>query len=504
METNVLIITLDALRTNRVGAFGGRELTPNIDRLAADSTIFTNAYSTTNVTDVAVTSIQTGRYPLSHGVINHGTYVTKEEKNIVEQITQLPEVLSEAGYRTAKFGRPLGRWHRKGFDIYPSSMENKIAFDKKEQNLGITIKETVEDGLEQIHPQIHSVVSGIYNKIKSLPNNIDKSEIIKKYSDSSDQVIQNFEEFVNDTGVFYAFIHLMDSHTPYEANPELVSSYLDGFEYWTDVPMRGTGRHPKSFDKLIENGEYPQVQKKYYLSDGRPTTAITDAHYDASVTHSDRRVGQILKILKEHGEYDNTLIILLSDHGESLTEHGIYHDHHGLYDVSIQIPLIIRPPNGINKKITEFVQITDIAPTVESYTDTDGTNADGYSLRQVIEDDKSINRDYILAEEAHTQRRRMVRSKDTKLIYSLTGDTICRYCDVQHASEIELYDLAKDPNECNNIAKENQDIVEKYVRYGDDKAEELKNRKPDSNTDESITYEDEDKVKKRLEYLGYR
>jgi arylsulfatase A-like enzyme len=512
MKTNVLIIVVDALRSDRVGALGGRELTPNIDDLAAESAVFTNAYSTINATDVAVTSIQTGRYPLSHGVVNHGPRVTDREKNTVEQITQLPEVLSESGYVTAKLGRPLGRWHRKGFNKYPSSMEQRVAFDKRGEDENKSAKQKIGDSLERIHPALRTTASKLYQSIQTPPEKLyqstqtppEKSELIAKYQDASDEVVQNFEEFIRRPTPFYAFVHLMDTHTAYEANPEVVKSHLGEFKYRTDVPMRGTGSHPEYFDELIENGEYPEIKEKYYLPDGSPTTAITDAHYDAAVTQADDRVGEILTLLKESGSYDDTLIMVLSDHGESLTEHGIYHDHHGLYDESVHIPLIIRPPNGASKEITELVQITDIAPTIEQYTDTDGIDADGYSLRPIIEKNQSIDRQYVLAEEAHTQRRRMVRSKDSKLIYSLDGNTICRYCDVQHASEIEFYDLVKDPNETENIVKNSEDRVSKLQRYGDKKAKEYNKKRPKVDTEEKVTYEDEKEVKDRLEALGYR
>jgi len=222
MKTNVLIIVVDALRVGRVGAFGGRELTPNIDSLATESAIFTNAYSTTNATDVAVTSIQTGRYPLSHGVVNHGTRVTDQEKNTVEQVTQLPEVLSESGYRTAKFGRPLGRWHRKGFDKYPSSMKRRMAFDKRDEDENKSAKQKIGDSLERIHPTLRTTASKLYQSIRTPP---EKAEILAKYQDASDEVVQNFENFIQESSPFYTFIHLMDTHSPYEANPEVVKSH---------------------------------------------------------------------------------------------------------------------------------------------------------------------------------------------------------------------------------------------------------------------------------------
>ena len=501
MQPNVVIIVVDALRQDRVGAFDGRQLTPNIDDLATESTIFTNAYSTTNTTDVAVTSIQTGRHPLSHGVVNHGTRVTDQEKSTVEQVTQLPEVLSESGYRTAKFGRPLGRWHRKGFDKYPSSMERRVAFDKRDEDENKSVEQNIGDLLERIHPALRTIASKLYRQIQTPPK---KAEILTKYQNASDEVVRNFEDFIQESTPFYTYIHLMDTHAPYEANPGVVESYLDEFEYRTDVSMRGTGYHSEVFDELIENGEYPGIKEKYYLPDGFPTTAITDAHYDAAVTQADNRIGSILTLLKENGVYDDSLIILLSDHGESLTEHGIYHDHHGLYDESVHVPLIISPPSRVSRKVTELVQITDIVPTIESYTDINGINADGYSLRPVIEEGSSVGREYVLAEEAHTQRRRMIRSEDSKLIYLLSGDTVCRYCDVQHAPEVEFYDIIEDSDETENIVKNNRSKATKFQNFGEEKAQEFEKKRPNLNTRKEVMYEDEEEIKDRLEALGYR
>lgn len=65
--------------------------------------------------------------------MNHGARVTDPEKQIVENTTQLPEAFSKERYSTAKFGRPLGQWHRNGFDRYPTSMESGLAFDEKSQ-----------------------------------------------------------------------------------------------------------------------------------------------------------------------------------------------------------------------------------------------------------------------------------------------------------------------------------------------------------------------------------
>jgi arylsulfatase A-like enzyme len=375
-------------------------------------------------------------------------------------------------------------------------MERREAFD--EGGASVPIQRRIGESLERIHPSLHTAASNLRQFLSG------SDEEATQYREQPDEVVRNFEDFVRGSTPFYSFVHLMDTHTPYVADPERVQSYLAEFDYRTDVPMRGTGRHPASFDRLIERSASAELRDKYYLPDGTPTTAITDAHYDAAVTQADERVGRLIDVLKEHDLYENTLIVFLSDHGESLTEHGIYYDHHGLYDVSTHVPLIVRPPNGDHREITEFVQITDIAPTVESYADSRGLEPDGYSLRPLIEDDATLDRQYVIAEEAHTQRRRMVRSERSKLIYSLDGETVCRYCDVQHAPAVEFYDLIADPAETENLAEDREDDVTELREYGDSVAEEFTTQRPNADADSEVTYDDEGEVEERLEALGYR
>ena len=81
-----------------------------------------------------------------------------------------------------------------------------------------------------------------------------------------------------------------------------------------------------------------------------------------------------------------------------------------MYDTKIRVPLIIRPPEGGGTVSDELVQITDLAPRINSYVGYGGLDLDGYSLKPVIEEDDPVERPFVLADESHTQRRRMVRS----------------------------------------------------------------------------------------------
>jgi arylsulfatase A-like enzyme len=128
---------------------------------------------------------------------------------------------------------------------------------------------------------------------------------------------------------------------------------------------------------------------------------------------------------------------------------------------------------------------------------------DGLSLRPTLDAGDPLDRSVVLAEEAHTQRRRMLRTREEKLIYLVEGDTVCRYCDVQHGPAEELYDLRTDPEERQNLANERPERVAELRAQAEEMASALADRRGET-TDETVEYDDEAEIHDRLEALGYR
>lgn len=500
MQPNVLVIVVDALRADRVGALGGRPLTPAVDELAQDAATFTSAYSPANTTDPAVTSIQSGRHPLSHGVVNHGMRVTDREKARVERVPLLPEVLSDAGYRTGTFGQALGRWHRRGFDVYPTVSTHAGLASRGER-----LKDSVRRTLESVDPRLRDAASAVYQRAAEPLRRQSNQESAQEEESPGDDVVESATSFVTDEEPFFAFVHLMDTHIQYRPDLDRVREYLDRFEYESRRFETATSTQPVPEELLerVRDGDYPEIRSNYFYEDGAPSTAFVDACYDAAVTEADRRIERIVSALRETGRLEDTLVVVLADHGESLTEHGIYYDHHGLYEPSINVPLVLRPPGGSDATVDDLVQTTAVAPTVASYAGADGLDPDDESLRPVVEGEGSVEREFVLAEEAHAQHRRAVRTRDEKLIYLLEGDTVCRYCGVEHAPPEELYDLAADPAERRNRAGERPDDVAALRERAERRAEAYRDRRPGQG-DRAVSYDDEDALEERLEALGYR
>lgn len=480
MDHNVIVVVIDALRRDSVGAFGGdRGLTPNIDSLADDGTAFENAFSCTNTTDPSVTSIHTGRDPETV-VKHHGPFVTDEEKRRAESVSTVPEVLNDQGYFTAVTGRTLGRWHQRGFDHYP------------EESLGRYQRRAIGEKLERISPKLRTFAGSLYDRYASATS-------------SSSDAVDNFLDATGD-GPFYGFIHLMDTHVPYTHQEDLVSEYLDRFDY--PNPDLET-----FFEDHEDNGYVSETMREY--SDERDYEvglARWFAKYDAAVRIADRKVGKLIEGLEDRGVLDETTVVVTSDHGESLDEHGIYFEHHGLYDPEIRVPLVFHGPSIPDADRSEFVQLYDLAPTVLSLTGTDAAvGAEGRSLTPLLGGEGDWDdREYVVAHESHAQSRRAIRTREYKFVKHVPeavlerergGSFECGYCNTTHGDERELFDLRSDPAETENVLEDNpevaEDLDEKLTGYFDG-LEAL------STDGEAVEYENEEELMDRLEDLGYR
>lgn len=482
---NVVVLVIDALRADRVGTYGSnRELTPAIDSLATDGTVFEQAFACINTTDPSITSIHTGKYPRST-VIHHGGLVTDEEKRRVESTAVVPEILSDAGVRPVATGRVMGRWHPRGFEEY--SWSSTEATEMK-----------VSKALKSVHPVLHRIVAGCYNTVA---NNF------RDESSDTDTAIDELLDVIGDDP-YYGFVHLMDTHAWYDADEDLVDELLETHDYpdgdlqgffdeYTDSPIISKLLEPNATEADYEHG----LARLY-------------ARYDATVREADEKVAQLIEGLQHRGDWDDTALFVLSDHGESLYEHGIYFDHHGLYDETVRVPLVAHVPGTDSTRVKDFVQLHDLAPTIlDLFGINELPDADGRSLLGYLDPTKEqpTPRDGILLEEAHTQRRRGYRTEQYKLIEHTHDKTVadfwdtdsleCGYCRRPHADEVELYDLRNDPNENENLANERPNVVEELRNHLTDCLPDVSSV---NSEDSPVSYEDEEQVMERLEDLGYR
>lgn len=420
--SNIVFIVVDALRTRNLGCYGySKSISPNIDELAKKGLVFENAFACSNVTDASLTTIFSGMYPTSHGILSHGgrflgRQIGKVETRKLDEsgIRLLPQILRAKGYTTLAVDW-LGRWHTRGYNYYSGMLHeaNPISFPLKKVDSFIRLMSRRYAYLKQstIIDDAHLVTAKAKLLIK---RNLHKR--------------------------FFLFVHYWGTHTPY-ASP---TSF-----YKKVVPEKGRGEI-LGFLSRIRVGWSRKI---------RFNEKIT--RYLASIAYVDQQIGMLIEALENYGILDQTLIVLTSDHGESLTEHEIYFDHHGLYDVTIHVPLIIKHPAfPKHKKISGFVQHFDLVPTILDIFDFRTEKLDGKSILPLIYQEKSQLHSAVYAEEALRQRKRAIRTKDYKYIQALSKkEAICRACKRIHGGVEELYDLNDDPEETKNIIQERPTIA---------------------------------------------
>lgn len=501
MPKNALVIVVDALRADRVGSLASKSLTPNINKIIDGGTEFINAYSTTNTTDPAMTSLHTGRQVKSHGVHNHGRQVTNSEIAKVVTVPKIQEILQNKGYHTVQFGRPLGRWHVSGFDSAPTLEKEGVHHEDASESIVDHVKMSIGGLLNSINPEYNRRAINFYNRNRLInagrdifdgPNDIPESkgwheDLIKGLSEIGDKK-------------FYALLHLEDTHVPYTPPRELVESLLSQYNYSGETMSELTDRFPP--DSYISTRLAQWVDSSWDY----PETAVLKAKYDASVITADKKIGMIIEYLQENEIYEDTMLFVLADHGESLDENGIYFDHHGLYEPTIRIPLVTNIGRMPGDSREEYIQITDVVPTILDYLDINTTTKfDGQSLRPLLETTHKSwkSRKYILAEENHTQKRQMICDDSYKYIQITSEDPSCRYCGTIHSDTDELYRHASFYTEGMNLIDKKEEEASELRRVLERKYNGLSVPSEDDDLQEDIYADQQDALHERLESLGY-
>jgi arylsulfatase len=393
---NVLLIAIDTLRADHLGCYGyPRPTSPHIDVLARQSVVFEQAFATSIPTHPAFTTILSGQHALSHGVVAHGG-----TRGIAHETPWLPALLQGAGYTTCavdNLAAPL-RGFGRGFEF-------------------------------QIDP----------SQRRPLGINCDNREL-------NARAIPWLEHHGRDEK-FFLFIHYWDPHTPYLPPRAYRSLFYEGDPFdRANRSLEGMEAHP--LGKMWRETWFSTLG-------GHVTEArYIEALYDAEIRYVSEGVQQVLDTLDRLGLTESTLVVLLADHGEMMFRHGIFFDHHGLYDGNIHVPLIIRAPGARAARVDHLVTHADVAPTILAWCGVPVPPAmDGHSLAPYLRGDAQAPlRDEVLSQECTWQAKWALRTTSHKLI-------MAREADFYGTPMRELYDLEADPQELRNVADDQPEVA---------------------------------------------
>jgi arylsulfatase A-like enzyme len=184
------------------------------------------------------------------------------------------------------------------------------------------------------------------------------------------------------------------------------------------------------------------------------------AQYDGAIAYMDACIQTLFNQMEELGILDDTIVIINADHGETLYDHECYFDHHGLYDPTLHVPLIIHYPPKVpaGVRVAGYNQHKDLLPTVLELAEIDPGDyqMDGRSLMPMIRGDVPSHEEEIYLTECTWMRKHGWRTPEWKLIEALEPD-------FHFKPPVELYNLVQDPEENENLAEKEPEVVE-YLR----------------------------------------
>lgn len=419
---NLVLLSIDTLRADRLNSYGygARTVSPHIDRLAEDGILFEAHITASPWTTPAHLSLFTGLSPSAHGVtgrISEGWNRLMKgrefERLSGEQVT-LAEVLQEQGYTTAAFTGGITMDPRlgfsQGFDTYDTSQA--------------------------------------------------------KLSDDRLRAVTRWIEERGDEP-FFLFWHTFEVHAPY-----LETDFL------ADVlpPEKAT----RLAADLALQGDEPgrslrvQVGRKTLIRHRAFNRKVCSALYDGGILSADRAVGEMVAALQETGRYDDTLIVVTSDHGEQLGEttgphglgnrNGAFYDTHGstLYEEMIRVPLILKLPGSqaAGRRVAAPSRTIDVMPTVLDVVGVDKPGAvdiQGSSLRSLWEGGEVEARQAFTEAINGPSESKSLRDARHKYVVSFDGSVVKergRAGVPETPDVVELYDLTADPGEQRNLVAE--------------------------------------------------
>ena len=249
----------------------------------------------------------------------------------------------------------------------------------------------------------------------------------------------------NKSNPFFLFIHCFDIHSPYKPPPPYDRIFHD-FTY--------TGHFNLSRKDQKLKMDVTEEDLRHLI-----------ALYDGGIRYTDEKIGEFLSYLRDSGLYDQSLIIITSDHGEEFQEHGGFLHWQIYYRPNLNVPLIMRIPNYPKEeiRINELVRSIDLLPTILELTELPPhTRAQGISLLPLIKRHTSfVNRSLWQVSRLFKKDSNPSFAEYGEYNWSIITDEGYQmiYNSVRHS--IQLFDLKVDPLAQNNIAKDNEDIIKR-------------------------------------------
>lgn len=415
---NILLITTDEQRYDTIGAMGYDFMkTPNLDKLALEGCCYTNAYSNNPVCMAARHNILTGLTARYHGFDTN--YFENDPRVIPYNLPTLPQLLSDAEYDTIAIGKMHFQPCRRHNGFTKMELMEEIPRNLEDDEYAKYLSENGYGDIQSLH--------GVRHLLYMLPQ---RSMIAEKHHGTSWVAERSIHHLKENNGKrpFFMWSSFIAPHPPFDV-PQRWANLYKGTEF---PPL-----------KISETPTSKQLQTQKNIADYPSEIYFQRARelYYASISFVDFCIGKIIQQLKEMGEYDNTVIVFTSDHGEMMGDYGTFQK--GLpYDSAAKIPFIIRYPPQIKPGSREekFVDLNDLLPTFLDAARVPYPNPEILPGESIFKKSGEKNRNIQYIEYGREGRRWIsLRNRKYKYNYYYGG------------GREELFDMMSDPDETKNL-----------------------------------------------------
>lgn len=398
---NLVLVSIDTLRRDHLGFHGSTVRTPRLDAFAAGGVIFDDAVAPLPETLPSHASMLTGLQPMQHGILSNGMPLRSG-------FITVPEHLSATGYRTGAFVSSFAvdgsTGIDQGFQVYDDDFFPLGRGISQVRLAGVALPLLMRFGNPSHYPFLLE---------RGSPETIRRA--LRWAEEPSDRPI-------------FLWVHLFDPHSPYERH--------DGQP------------NPVDHRRILE------LEPGYDYQDGEEEALR--ALYRHEVEYTDEMVDLLLTGLRERGLLDDAMVVFVSDHGESLGEHDIMFNHHGVYEEVLRVPLVVWTSDGQatpGARVSRMVNVGDIANTLVQH-----------STQPLLSRTNSIPLLSFVRGDQVPERPLLVQGREGA---SLTQGQLCgirspnRVKYIRHQDGVEeVYDLTADPQEAVNLAAKQPRVLE--------------------------------------------
>lgn len=429
-KPHIILIMADQHRSDALGCMGNPAvISPNIDKLSEEGTLFCNGYSSTPSSTPARAGLLTGMSPWRHGMLGYGRVATQYKY-------EMPAMLREQHYYTFGIGKmhwsPQKSLHGFHGTLIDESGRAETKYFISDYRLWLQMQ----------MPGVNPNLTGIgWNEHRAgtykLPEELHPTAWTGKMAC---ELIQNY----NNEAPLFLKISFARPHSPYDPPQRLLDEYED-----KEIPAPYIGdwcsKYAAQLDPAKADKDAP------FANFGAEYAKNSRKYYYANVTFIDEEIGKIVQALKDKGMYDNALICYISDHGDMLGDHYHWRKTYP-YEGSTHVPYIVKWPEsfGIKEgiKVDEPVELRDLLPTfLEASGAQIPEEMDGLSLLALVDESRKHTwRQYIDLEHAtcYTKENYWCALTDGKIKY------VWNY----YTGEEQLFDLTKDRGELRNLVSE--------------------------------------------------